>query len=220
MVTVAELEAMPVRRRVSCACVEKGFTVEGLKASCGPRSSNPTIPHSPLQGVSPPPPETRGFGFQQTMLRVKDPAASLDFYTRVLGMRLLLHLPFPDRAFSLYFLGYASEADVAALPADPAGRAAAVFALPGLLELTHNFGTEAEPGPVYKSGNEADCKGFGHIGISVPSVEAACARFAELGVPFKKKPGEGSMKDIAFIADPDGYWVEVIEPAKMRQFAT
>lgn len=154
------------------------------------------------------------------MLRVKDPAVSLDFYTRVLGMRLLLHLPFPDRSFSLFFLGYASDAAVAALPDDPKDRAEHVFALPGLLELTHNYGTEAEAGQVYKSGNDEGSKGFGHIGISVPSVSAACKRFAELGVPFKKKPDEGSMKDIAFITDPDGYWIEVIEPAMMRAFAS
>lgn len=153
------------------------------------------------------------------MLRVKDPAVSLDFYTRVLGLRVLMHLPFPDRAFSLYFLGYATEAQMAALPDDPRDRAEAVFAMPGLLELTHNYGTEAEAGPVYASGNEEGSKGFGHIGISVPSVAAACARFEALGVPFKKKPEDGSMKDIAFITDPDGYWIEVIEPAKMRQFA-
>ena len=154
------------------------------------------------------------------MLRVKDPAVSLDFYTRVLGMRLLMHLPFPERSFSLFFLGFATDEQMTRLPDDSAARAAHVFAMPGLLELTHNFGTEVQAGPVYASGNEEGSKGFGHIGVSVPSVRAACDRFAALGVPFKKKPNEGSMKDIAFIADPDGYWIEIIEPEKMRQFAS
>ena len=81
-------------------------------------------PHSPslnpLQGVTPTPPrETQSYTFQQTMLRIKDPMASLDFYTRVLGMTLLSKLSFPERSFSLYFLGYAPAA---ARPADEADR--------------------------------------------------------------------------------------------------
>ena len=84
----------------------------------------PRTPHSPslnpLQGVTPTPPrETQSYTFQQTMLRIKDPMASLDFYTRVLGMTLLSKLSFPERSFSLYFLGYAPAA---ARPADEADR--------------------------------------------------------------------------------------------------
>jgi lactoylglutathione lyase len=74
----------------------------------------------------------------------------------------------------------------------------------GLLELCWNWGTEVDPSlKGYVSGNE-EPKGFGHIAISVDDVDAACARFEEMKVNFKKKPSEGSMKQIAFILDPDG----------------
>ena len=61
----------------------------------------------------------------------------------------------------------------------------------------------------YRSGNE-EPKGFGHIAITVPDVEAACARFERLGVTFKKRLTDGKMKSLAFILDPDGYWIEVV----------
>ena len=75
---------------------------------------------------------------------------------------------------------------------------------PGILELTHNHGTESLAETPYVSGNAEPGKGFGHIAITVGDVEAACARFEKLGVPFKKKLTDGKMKNIAFILDPDG----------------
>jgi lactoylglutathione lyase len=80
----------------------------------------------------------------------------------------------------------------------------------GVLELTHNHGTETDESFSYASGNADPGRGFGHIAITVDDVDAACARFEERGVPFKKRPNEGSMKGLAFILDPDGYWVEVV----------
>lgn len=151
------------------------------------------------------------------MIRVRDPETSLSFYTSVLGMTLLTRLDFPDKDFSLYFLGFI--ADPSAIPDDPADRAEWVFSQPNTLELTHNYGTETQAGNVYANGNTPESKGFGHIGVSVPSLADACARFEALGVQFIKKPDAGSMKDVAFIADPDGYWIELIEPRKMRQYA-
>jgi len=73
--------------------------------------------------------------------------------------------------------------------------------LPGLIELTHNHGTEDAAGPVYHTGNTYDgCEGgFGHIGVTVPDVYAACARFKELGVEFQKSPNSGGMKGLAFV---------------------
>ena len=74
----------------------------------------------------------------------------------------------------------------------------------GILELCWNWGTELNPDFAgYVSGNE-EPKGFGHIAVSVDHVQAACDRFEEMGVKFKKRPSEGSMKNIAFIFDPDG----------------
>jgi lactoylglutathione lyase len=75
----------------------------------------------------------------------------------------------------------------------------------GVLELTHNHGTENDPNfQGYASGNNEPGKGYGHIAISVADIESACARFEELGVTFKKKLTDGKMKEIAFILDPDG----------------
>jgi lactoylglutathione lyase len=86
-----------------------------------------------------------------------------------------------------------------------------IFSTLGILELTHNHGTENDPEFAgYASGNSEPGRGFGHIAITVDDVEAACERFEKLGVLFKKRPNEGSMKGLAFILDPDGYWVEVV----------
>ncbi|MEH3103110.1 MAG: lactoylglutathione lyase [Sphingomonas phyllosphaerae] len=161
-------------------------------------------------------PGTEGFALNQTMLRIRDPEPSLAFYRDVLGMTLLQQLDFPDMRFSLYFLAYLAEGET--VPADPAERARFIFTRETTLELTHNWGTESDPAfSGYHSGN-TDPRGFGHIGISVPDVAAACARFEELGVPFKKRPQDGTMKDIAFITDPDGYWIEILSPAGMTAF--
>lgn len=155
---------------------------------------------------------TLGYVFNHTMLRVKDATASLDFYTRVLGFSLVRRVDFEEAAFSLYFLAIVDAADI---PADDAARKAWVAGLQGVLELTHNHGTEAREGPVYHDGN-TDPRGFGHICVSVPDLRAACARFEALGVPFQKRLSDGRMRDIAFIKDPDGYWVEVIQPAPLE----
>merc|ERR1712025_302572 len=132
----------------------------------------------------------KDFFFQQTMLRVKDPRESLKFYTGVLGMRLLKKLDFPTMKFSLYFLGFVNEADI---PSDEKERTRWCFSQKATLELTHNWGTETEPGPSpYHNGN-SEPRGFGHIGIMVPDVEEACKRFEEHGVEFVKKPNDGKM---------------------------
>jgi lactoylglutathione lyase len=154
---------------------------------------------------------TDGFVMNQTMLRVRDPQVTVDFYRDVLGMSLLDRYDFPAMKFSLYFMGYPQGA----IPEDPDERVRWVFEQPALLEFTHNWGTEREPGFRYHNGNE-EPRGFGHIGISVPDVHAACARFERLGVEFIKRPDDGSMKGLAFIKDPDGYWIEILSGPNLR----
>jgi len=153
------------------------------------------------------PAETNGFVFNHTMLRVKDITASLDFYTRVLGYQLLDKRDFPEAAFSLYFLAYVPAG--ASIPENDAQRRLWLAGLAGVLELTHNHGTESQQGPVYHDGN-SDPRGFGHICVSVPDIQVACQRFDALQVPYQKRLEDGRMKHLAFIKDPDGYWVEII----------
>lgn len=158
------------------------------------------------------PPETKDFVFNQTMIRIKDPDISLPFYQHVLGMTLVKAIPFQAYNFTLYFLGYIDE--TSGLPSDDEGRTIHAFANPAMLELTHNWGTETEEGAPYHNGN-TDPRGFGHIGIAVPDVRAACERFESLGVEFVKRPDDGNMKGLAFIKDPDGYWIEILNPRHM-----
>ncbi|KAF2300636.1 hypothetical protein P3X46_000163 [Hevea brasiliensis] len=151
---------------------------------------------------------TKGYFMQQTMYRIKDPKISLDFYSRVLGMSLLKRLDFPDMKFSLYLMGYE---DPASAPSDPVERTVWSFGHKAIIELTHNWGTESDPDfKGYHNGN-SEPRGFGHIGIAVDDVYKACERFERLGVEFAKKPNDGKMKDIAFIKDPDGYWIEIFD---------
>uniref|UniRef100_A0A3Q3XDL4 Lactoylglutathione lyase n=1 Tax=Mola mola TaxID=94237 RepID=A0A3Q3XDL4_MOLML len=148
-------------------------------------------------------PITKDFMMQQTMLRVKDPLKSLDFYTRILGMKLLQKFDFPSMRFSLFFLGYEDKKEI------PTGSMS--------LELVwseFNWGSESDESQSYHNGN-SDPRGFGHIGIAVPDVDVACKLFEEQGVTFVKKPNDGKMKGLAFIQDPDGYWIEILSPNTM-----
>jgi lactoylglutathione lyase len=70
----------------------------------------------------------------------------------------------------------------------------------------------------FHNGNSAP-KGYGHVCISVPDLPAAVSWFDSQGVNFVKRPEDGSMKDIAFITDPDGYWIEIVEPARLARIA-
>ncbi|MCC5811538.1 MAG: lactoylglutathione lyase [Ectothiorhodospiraceae bacterium] len=160
--------------------------------------------------------ETEGYVFNQTMMRIKDPKRTLDFYTRLLGMRLIRKLDFPEMKFSLYFLGMATEEQAKQIPRDVAGRTRYTFGQPAMLELTHNWGTEDDPDFSYHNGNDQP-QGFGHIGFDVPDVYRTCERLEKEGVEFVKKPDGGKMKGIAFIKDPDGYWIELFQSRKMAE---
>ncbi|MFN3881624.1 MAG: lactoylglutathione lyase [Nitrincola lacisaponensis] len=159
-------------------------------------------------------PATEGFVFNQTMLRIKDPATSLDFYTRVMGMTLVRRLDFPEMQFSLYFLAAVDSDQLQQWSKDVTERTVQTFSRPALLELTHNWGTESDPEQQYHNGNQ-EPRGFGHIGFAVPDLAAACERFETLGVTFVKRPADGKMKNIAFIQDPDGYWIEIFQGSQV-----
>ncbi|KAJ3860661.1 Glyoxalase/Bleomycin resistance protein/Dihydroxybiphenyl dioxygenase [Lentinula novae-zelandiae] len=142
--------------------------------------------------------ETASFQFNHTMIRVRDPDISVKFYTE------------KDMGdFTLYFLAFDQGQNYKDMSAEEKDKAR--FAREGVLELTHNHGTETDASFAgYSSGNSEPGKGFGHIAITVDDVEEACARFEKLGVQFKKRPQDGKMRHIAFILDPDGYWIEVV----------
>ncbi|MFI4987138.1 MAG: lactoylglutathione lyase, partial [Alphaproteobacteria bacterium] len=128
------------------------------------------------------------FRFLHTMIRVRDLDKSLDFYTRLLGMKLLRKKDFPTGEFTLAFVGYGAEENST------------------VIELTHNW-PHKEP---YALGDA-----FGHLAIGVPDIYGTCAALAKEGVKIPRPPGPmkhgGSV--IAFIEDPDGYKIELVERA-------
>jgi lactoylglutathione lyase len=126
------------------------------------------------------------------MIRVKDKDASLNFYQDIMGMSLKRTSENPDNKFNLYFLGYGATSDKTANGVNP------VADSEGLLELTYNYDTEKDESFKYHNGNDQP-QGFGHICISVDDLDAACARFEEKGVNWKKKLTDGRMKNIAFV---------------------
>ncbi|KAG8214142.1 Glyoxalase/Bleomycin resistance protein/Dihydroxybiphenyl dioxygenase [Butyriboletus roseoflavus] len=177
--------------------------LESRSALLSPQRSNF---HTTILARMPRTAETASFKFNHTMLRIKDPKVSLPFYLDTLGMDLLAEQNMGD--FTLYFLGYDHDG-ISKLSTEDKNKAR--FNREGVLELTHNHGTESDPSfQGYASGNAEPGRGFGHIAITVDNIEVACARFEQLGVPFKKRLTDGKMRHIAFILDPDGYWVEVV----------
>ncbi|MBR2513066.1 MAG: lactoylglutathione lyase [Halomonas sp.] len=163
-------------------------------------------------GVAPVAPQTQGFCLNHTMLRVKDPERALAFYSKVFGMQVLRRLDFEEMQFSLYFLGNVDAGDN--VPEETQARTAWTFSQKGLLELTHNWGTENQQDFAYHDGN-AEPQGFGHICFNVPDLEAAQAWFDEHNVTFVKRAEQGKMKDVIFVKDADGYWIEVIQADRM-----
>lgn len=120
-----------------------------------------------------------------TMLRVGDMQRSIDFYTKVMGMALLRTTDRPDQHYTLAFLGYGSNPDHAEI------------------ELTYNYGADH-----YEMGNA-----YGHIAIGVTDAAATCAAVKAAGgnVTREAGPVKGGNTVIAFIQDPDGYKIELIE---------
>ena len=165
-------------------------------------------------GVEAPSAESQGFRLNHTMLRIKDPEKALAFYTRVFGMQVVRRLDFEEMQFSLYFLAKLEAGDE--VPEDDRQRTVWTFSQKGLLELTHNWGTEEQEGFAYHDGN-AEPQGFGHICFSVPDLDAAVTWFDANDVEYVKRPDQGKMKDVAFVKDVDGYWIEIVEAARLNR---
>ncbi|XP_072021279.1 lactoylglutathione lyase-like [Amphiura filiformis] len=153
-----------------------------------------------------PDPSTKDFIRHHTNLLIKDPKKTLDFYSRILGMRLLYELDLPAMSMSTFYMGFAKAEDI---PKDNAKRREWVSTQSGCLELVYKYGTDTDESFKGYHNGQSDPRGFGHIGIMVPSVDDACKRFEELGVEFGKKRNQGKATGYAFIKDPDGYWIEI-----------
>ena len=120
-----------------------------------------------------------------TMLRVGDLDRSIKFYTEVLGMQVLRRNDYPDGKFTLAFVGYGSEEEGA------------------VIELTHNWGVDQ-----YELGTA-----YGHIALAVPDAYEACAEIKQRGGKVVREAGpmKHGTTVIAFVEDPDGYKVELIQ---------
>jgi lactoylglutathione lyase len=117
-------------------------------------------------------------------------------------MKMIRKIEQPEAKFDLYFMGYDSPKAVS--------HGNHFSDREGLIELTHNYGTENDPNYKVATGNSDPGKGFGHTCISVDNIQAACKRIEDAGYTFHKKLTDGRMRNIAFALDPDGYWVEII----------
>jgi lactoylglutathione lyase len=119
-----------------------------------------------------------------TMIRTGDLDRSIAFYTQVLGMKLLRRQDYPEGKFTLAFVGYGDERDNS------------------VIELTYNWGVDH-----YELGS-----GFGHLAIEVADVYAACAEIKRQGGTIARDAGpmNAGTTIIAFVADPDGYMIELI----------
>ena len=120
-----------------------------------------------------------------TMLRVGDLQRSIDFYTQAMGMQLLRTTKRPEQKYDLAFVGYASNPDQAEI------------------ELTYNYGVSN-----YEIGTA-----YGHIALGVPDAKAACEKIRQAGGKITREAGPvaGGTAVIAFVQDPDGYKIELIE---------
>lgn len=154
------------------------------------------------------------------MLRIADPTKSLLFYVDLLGMTLIDTLDFPQWEFKLFFVKTLPAGTEYKLTPGTKEAHDYMWSIEGTaLELTYNYGTEADDafGGYYAGNQEKD--GFGHVGFNTDDVYAACEKLEAAGVTFKKKPDEGRMKGLAFAYDPDGYWVEILKRATSSKIA-
>ena len=103
------------------------------------------------------------------------------------------------------------------IPEDRAERIMWLVSQSGVLELTHNYSTESDNSFDGYHDRNGSPQGLGHICISVPDVYSTCERLNKLGVEFVKRPDDGSIKGLAFIKGPDGYWIEIFSLAGLKK---
>ena len=129
---------------------------------------------------------TDAFRLLHTMIRVKNLDASVQFYTKLLGMQELRRREVPEGKYTLSFVGYGDEASTS------------------VLELTYNWGKDDG----YELGT-----GFGHLAVAVPDVAATCANLRQAGARITREPGPVKFGTtiIAFVEDPDGYKIELVQ---------
>ena len=194
-------------------------------------------PDAPIPETDP----TVGYKLNHFMMRIQNPERSLHFYKTLMGMRtIFVTNPGP---FTIYYLGYPQTPEHRADPKAFGEETMATLAHTlGLLELYHVHGSEKEEDGYYETGNRPPALGFGHMGFTVPDVEATLERLRGEGVPVFKELGVTSREkiplsewekqkgiglgephpiykavfdQIAFVQDPDGYLVELV-PQNMK----
>ncbi|KAF5636009.1 Lactoylglutathione lyase [Fusarium sp. NRRL 52700] len=144
--------------------------------------------------------DTRTYKLNHAMIRVKDPKRTIQFY-ELIGMRVVQKLSFPENKFDLYFLGVDS-------PGSPS-HGKFTFDRQGLIELTHNYGTENDDHYRLSNGNEKPYLGFSHMTISVANVQFTYQTLAKAGYKFQQHVS--SVNEPVIALDPDGYWIHITE---------
>ncbi|OBT75912.1 hypothetical protein VF21_04369 [Pseudogymnoascus sp. 05NY08] len=139
-----------------------------------------------------------------TGLRVKNPKTSLSWYREVLGMTVFEEVK--GDGFTHYFMGYND---------DTQEDSRSLFSREGMVKLVWIHRSENKEGKVYHNGN-IEPQGFGHLAVAVDDIEVACEFFQQRKVTWKKRLTQGRMKSIAFIQDPDDYWIEIIQNARIK----
>ncbi|KAF8476089.1 Glyoxalase/Bleomycin resistance protein/Dihydroxybiphenyl dioxygenase [Kalaharituber pfeilii] len=182
--------------------------VSDLQTAGLPHCPSP-LPYKKLTSSTP---DKTKWRLNHTMLRVKNLDDSIHFYSSYLGMSVLRESSNRNRDyFSQAWMGFVRERDDEVELEDRLGRE-------GLVELVQIRGTDEDSSfKGYHNGNDQP-QGFGHLCVTVDDLDGACARFDDLmNIRWKKRLTEGRMQNVAFLLDPDGYWIEIIQNEQLKK---